>query len=260
MNYPLFELPAERPEEKTLYGGAFPDPDACRAMVADGAFFSSIPQATTFYIVRHGQTEGNASFTYQGRLDYPLDRTGRVQAQALARWLSRRSVELIVASPQRRAAETAEIIADGCGLAAPVFLSSLIEVDVGVFTGLDREASIAAYPEVFRRFRGESWDAVPKAESGRDMYARAIASWMGLRALAERGAKSIVCVSHGGLIQWLIRSTLGGRLWLPLFPTSNCGVSRLDLEPTAPGQPAFFQWSEINFRIPELGAGAAPVF
>ena len=240
-------------------GGSLPLTDAS-AIVVDGAFFSSISHDTTFYILRHGQTAGNASGTFQGRLDYPLDETGMAQARAVGAWLAEKQIDAIVSSPQRRAAQTASIVAEACGKGEALYLPSLIEVDVGLFTGIGAEMARVRHPEVFARFQHMSWDAVPEAEHSSSMYARAVISWMRMRELAEGGAKNIVCVSHGGLIQWLIRSTFGAKSWLPLVPTSNCGISRLDIEPTSPGSPAFLQWPMINFRASELGLGLKPVF
>lgn len=242
-------------------GGGGSDPSAAPDTVIDGRFFSSIPHDTTFYIVRHGQSEGNATLTFQGRLDYPLDAHGLAQAQGVAGWLAEKSVDIVVSSPQRRAAVTASTIAKACGTGEPILLPSLVEVDVGIFSGIDMETARTRHPEVYGEFRYRSWDAVPGAEHSRSMYSRAVASWTTMRELAEKGAKTIVCVSHGGLIQWLIRSTFGVKTWLPLIPSSNCGISQLDLEPTGVDIPAFLQWSMINFRAPTVGGtGVKPVF
>ncbi len=240
-------------------GGSLSLTDAS-AVVVDGAFFSSISQDTKFYILRHGQTQGNASFTFQGRLDYPLDEVGLAQARAVGAWLAEKRIDAIVSSPQARAAQTASIVAEACGMAAPLLLPSLIEVDVGIFTGIDADTARVRHPDVFARFQYMSWDAVPEAEHSTSMYLRAVASWIKMRELVEGGARNIVCVSHGGLIQWLIRSTFGAKTWQPLLPTSNCGVSRLDIEPTSPGSPAFLQWPMINFRVSESGTELKPVF
>lgn len=262
MTYPRFELSGGE-GGASFEGAASPDhgglPD-CSDIVVDGCFFSPILRETAFYIVRHGQSEGNATLTFQGRLDYPLDAVGRGQAQGAAEWLAGKSVDAVVSSPQRRASSTAAIIAAACGLGEPLFLPSLVEVDVGIFSGIDWETARARYPEIFGEFRYRSWDAVPEAEHSRSMYARAVASWARMRDLAVGGARTIVCVSHGGLIQWLIRSTFGVRTWLPLIPSSNCGISRLDVEPTGPGLPAFIQWSLVNFEAPGVGPGVKPVF
>lgn len=251
--YPRIELSGWDDSSSSGCGGS--DPSACADIVIDGAFFSSISHDTTFYIVRHGQSEGNATLTFQGRLDYPLDAKGLEQAQAAAAWLAERPVDAVVSSPQRRAATTASMIAKACGLGNPLLFSSLVEVDVGIFSGVNMETARTRHPDVFSEFRYRSWDAVPEAEHSRSMYSRAVASWMRMRELAQGGAKSIVCVSHGGLIQWLIRSTFGVKTWLPLIPSLNCGISQFDVEPTDPGLPAFVQWPMINFRAPEISPG-----
>jgi probable phosphoglycerate mutase len=44
--------------------------------------------AAEIYLVRHGETEWNAQGRYQGKLDSPLTRRGRKQAQDAGRFLS----------------------------------------------------------------------------------------------------------------------------------------------------------------------------
>jgi broad specificity phosphatase PhoE len=230
------------------------------SVIADGRFFASIERPASVYVLRHGQSEGNATGTFQGKIDFVLDERGREQAKAAAAWLAGQSIDAIVASPQKRAAETASLIASACGIQEIGFLDSLVEVDVGVFGGLTFESSKIKYPDVFEEFQYLSWDAVPGAESSKDLYQRAIRSWAAIRDLAEQGFQKICCVSHGGLIQWLMRSTFGANSWLPLIPTSNCGISRFDIEPTGKGNPAFIQWGMINFKAPGSGREAKPVF
>jgi len=256
--YPRIELSGW--DDSASWEGGGSDPAAFSDIVVDGNFFASLRHATTFYIIRHGQTEGNASFTFQGRLDYPLDSKGLEQAGTAAAWLAEKQIDAIVSSPQKRASTTASIIAQACGLAEPIFLPSLVEVDVGLFTGVNIETARLEHPEVYKKFQYGSWDVVPGAEPSRSMYSRAVASWVKMRELAERGAKTIVCVAHGGVIQWLIRSTFGAKSWLPLMPTSNCGISQLDMEPTGEGDPAFIQWSMLNFKVPAMSQGVKQVF
>jgi broad specificity phosphatase PhoE len=229
------------------------------AEVADGGFFASLDHPASFYIVRHGRSEGNATMTFQGRLDYPLDELGRGQAAAVADWFSGMKVDVVLTSPLARASETAAIIASALGL-TPIVVPSLVEVDVGIFSGISAGRAEAEHAEIFREFEYRSWDAVPGAEDSARMYSRAIASWKKMRELAEDGARRIVCVSHGGSMQWLIRSTFGVRSWLPLIPTSNCGISHYEVEPTSQGNPAFAQWSRINYAAPRVEPGSKPVF
>ena len=229
------------------------------AEIADGSFFASLDHPVSFCIVRHGRSEGNATMIFQGRLDYPLDAMGHRQAEAAAAWLSGNGADCVLTSPLKRAFDTASIIASAIGT-TPLVLYSLIEVDVGVFSGIPARQAEAEQAEIYRQFEYLSWDAVPGAENSRKMYCRAIASWKKMREVAEGGATTVVCVTHGGTMQWLLRSTFGARSWLPLFPTSNCGISQYDVEPTAAGKAAFVQWSRMNFAAPGVESGSRPVF
>ena len=221
--------------------------------IADSAFFSSIREATRFIIV--GQSVGNASRLFQGHLDMPLDERGRAQARGLGQWLAKEAVDAVFSSPLVRAAESARLVAAACSLPGISLDPSFAEIDTGIFTGLGFEESREWHPEVFSAFEAHSWEAVPGAEKAGILYDRAMQAWSVLRSAAEGGNRAIVCVSHGGFIQWLVRATFGGRSWMPLVSTANCGVYELLVQPTHAG-PAYLQWKQLNFQVPE--ADAAP--
>jgi broad specificity phosphatase PhoE len=215
---------------------------------ADASFFAPLEATTSFYIVRHGQSEGNARGLVQGRLDLPLDEKGRAQARGAASWLAARGVDAVLASPLSRAAETGRIIAASGGL--PLELAScLVEIDAGIFSGLSLEEAEARYPEAYAGFRSRSWEGVPGAEKADALYARAMEAWALLRERALSGASAIACATHGGLIQWLLHATYGWREWMPLVTTSNCGIFELYVEPDRGGSP-YMQWRRVNYVAP----------
>jgi glucosyl-3-phosphoglycerate phosphatase len=72
--------------------------------------------STLVYLARHGQTALNESGALRGLLDPPLDETGWRQAALLGEALGPRQPALVVASPLRRARETARPVADRAGL------------------------------------------------------------------------------------------------------------------------------------------------
>jgi broad specificity phosphatase PhoE len=232
---------------------------------AGSSFFASLERETRFYIIRHGQSEGNARRIFQGRLDLPLDEAGRAQARDLGLWLAREGIDALVSSSLSRAAETADIVARACGVEA-VRDESFAELELGIFTGLGFEESRKMHPKVFADFLGRSWEAVPGAEKAELLYLRAMKGWSVLRDRALAGAGSIACVSHGGFIQWLVRSTFGGRAWMPLLTTANCGVFELIAGPRAGGS-AYLQWKLLNFQAPPdasasrgIDEGVKPMF
>lgn len=240
--------------------GASLDPAFAFAEVADGAFFSEISETKRFFFLRHGRTEGNATLTFQGRLDYPLDELGRRQAAAAAAWLSTQGADYLATSPLARARETADRVAAAMGLGEPRVLESLVEVDVGIFSGVEAGEAARRHESVYREFEHRSWDAVPEAEDSASMYYRAMLTWKSLRAQALSGASRLVCVTHGGTLQWIFRSTFGARTWLPLVPAGNCGIFEYVVEPTSAGKPAFVQWSRVNYLAPGVETGTKPLF
>lgn len=213
------------------------------------SFFAPLSTETHFFIVRHGQSEGNALRIVQGRRDLPLDETGRGQAKAIAPWLASQGIGLVMASPLKRAAETAGVIAARSGLPAPILDAKFLELDTGIFSGLSLDDAQRQYPEAYRQFERESWDGVPGAESSAALYERALAAWTLLVESAQAKSASLAVVSHGGFIQWLVRSTFGVRSWMPLLPTGNCGVFELVATPRPGCEAPHLLWKRLNFQV-----------
>ncbi|MDR2662377.1 MAG: histidine phosphatase family protein [Treponema sp.] len=216
--------------------------------------------------MRHGESEGNAAGILQGRGEYSLSPTGRGQvrgkAKILAKMIAQIPVEerMLFSSPQRRARETAELVSERCSFFDTVVLQDLQEMHLGEWTGKTWESvaagangvdnngaggntadaavnSAIAGGDAWDSFRVKSWDAVPGAESSRELFDRALRVWEQMRDRAVAGKASLaLTVSHGGLIQWLIKSTLDCRTWFPLFPVHNCGLFVFRAEPVRSGE------------------------
>ena len=65
---------------------------------------------TTFYLIRHGQTDWNKAHKLQGHADNPLNEIGEQQARELAKILKDVPFDLAFSSDLTRAKRTAEII------------------------------------------------------------------------------------------------------------------------------------------------------
>lgn len=156
-------------------------------------------------VVRHGESEPDLYGLHEGRLDMPLTRRGRMQAEACAKRIAE------VAPPQRiyastliRARETAEIIAAACGGVAIVDEPDLREHDNGPLKGLTFEEADAKYPRVraarsWSVYGQESEEAF--GERGRRVLERILDDARGLGRIA------IVC--HGGMINRLFEAFFG---------------------------------------------------
>ena len=152
---------------------------------------------TTIVLVRHGETDWNRENRFQGRADPPLNDTGRAQARVLAAELGMESFAAAYTSPLRRAAETAAILAGALGVAA-VPDGSLMEVDVGSWSGLTRTEVEARFPAGFARWLeyGHGWD---DGETYNELGARVVS---GLADIAARHPGEVVlAVTHGGPIR-----------------------------------------------------------
>ena len=224
--------------------------------------FFTLKNPVDFYIIRHGQSEGNAGKILQGRANYSLSELGRSQSVLRGRslktmletpdtqkMLPAQDKLLFFTSPLLRARETAGILAAEAGLGEPVILDGLIEMDLGIWT--DKTWSeVKSEEKLWHDFRVHSWDAVPGAESSADLYNRALKVWTMLcEKAAEQEANTVVVVTHGGPIQWLIKSTINNKSWFPLFPISNCGLFKFCAEPIAERNAAYTCWEEIDSTI-----------
>ncbi len=193
--------------------------------------FREFPGRADFWFMRHAESEGNRDRQMQGRQHSRLTKVGRDQAREAGHWLLGRGVTRVLASPLERAAETAAIVAAEAGLPAPEPLALLEEIDIGMFTGLSIEQAAERHPVEHAAFQRSSWDAVPGAETAERLYTRAMDLWGVLLARAVAGERSILCVTHSGLLSWIIKTTVGHRSWMPLFSASgNCCVSHLHVD------------------------------
>jgi broad specificity phosphatase PhoE len=174
-------------------------------------------------LVRHGQSEGNASGVMQGRLDFGLSLLGREQAKATAVCLATVRIDRILTSPLARAAETARSIAEPHGIAVEPE-PGLLEYDPGPVSGLTGAQIRQIHPEIMASYaRGER----PKfpGEEGREVFSGRIAAVLESLQGTE---KTIVAVAHGGVISAVCSIVLGIEHHRPgAFQVANCSLTEL---------------------------------
>ncbi len=222
--------------------------------------FITLERETRFYIVRHGESTANLERRIQGHSDYPLSENGKLQASSAGTWLRSRNIAGVYTSPLARARETAGILAAAASLPEPSVLPELIELDTGKFSGLTVEETRQRYPEEAERFSSMSWAAVTDAERPEALYSRALLVWERHVGEANKLSGDVLAVSHGGLIQWLVRVTFGGTDWFPLLTTGNCNLFLLHAVPSVPGKMPFLQWVYINHIIADAEEQVPSVF
>lgn len=161
-------------------------------------------------LIRHGATENNVAKPpkLQGRRPgVGLSQEGRVQANQLAKFLSKETIAAIYSSPLQRAQETAEIIATEHQLEVQV-VQEIIEADVGAWEGLDWGQIQRAHPETYRLFMADSAvDPYLGGENLSQVQQRVIPALEQL--MAEHLGSTIAVVAHNVVNRAYLAHLLG---------------------------------------------------
>jgi broad specificity phosphatase PhoE len=174
-------------------------------------------EPTSFYFVRHGQSEGNAARVFTGQTDSPLTALGRQQAAAVADELAKVKFDRIVSSDLSRTRDTAEVIAKRHGLSVEV-MPELREIDVGERTGKNFDET-AALPG----WNDDGFVSWPGGESLDQVLARTLGAID--RLTRESPGKTILVVGHGGVNRILLSHFLGILPKLDRSPGGNTNIS-----------------------------------
>ncbi|MGB5756022.1 MAG: histidine phosphatase family protein [Acidimicrobiales bacterium] len=146
---------------------------------------------TEMLVIRHGQSTWNEEHRWQGQADPPLSEFGRQQAGEAAKSIG--NVDVIVSSPQLRAAETASIIGAIIGVGPVQLVDGLQERSAGEWSGLTRTEIDEKWPGwVDGEQRPHGWEPdhvfIPRVMRAMRLVAAEFAG----------GTALVVC--HGGVI------------------------------------------------------------
>jgi broad specificity phosphatase PhoE len=189
-------------------------------------------ERTRILLIRHGQSRGNAEQRFGGHSPTPLSDLGHAQAGAAARALEREGVTAIYSSDLLRAVQTAEPLARATGLDVRR-TDAFRERSVGRMEGLTFEEAAREHPDEYAALLRRDFEHVlTGGESYRQLLDRAARE---LDAAVGRHRGGCVAVfSHTGTICILVLHIMGALDAPALRPvwisTSNCGVTRIDLE------------------------------
>lgn len=174
-------------------------------------------EPTTFYFVRHGESEANAARRFAGQTDSPLTERGRRQARDVAEELARVHFDRIVSSDLARTRDTAEAIARKHGVRVEVF-PELREVDVGDRTGTPFEEARG-----LPNWNDDGFVAWPSGETLDAVLARVLGTIDTLTR--ESPGKTVLVVGHGGINRILLSHFLGILPKLDRSPATNTNIS-----------------------------------
>ena len=189
--------------------------------------FAIAGEATRLVVLRHGETQWNATQRIQGQIDAPLNERGLWQATRLAQALRAEGLSRIYSSDLQRARCTDEAVAAASGL-APVSLDpALRERAFGSFEGLTYAEVEQRWPDEALRWRQREAGFAPGGgETLEGFYDRCVPA---AAAIAARyPGETIALVAHGGVLDCLYRAATGLSLQAPRsWQLGNATINRL---------------------------------
>lgn len=186
---------------------------------------------TKLYLVRHGQSAGNAEGRFGGHGPTPLSKLGERQAEVTAKLLAGEGVKVIYSSDLQRAIQTAEPLAKLTGISI-IPTKAFRERHVGVLEGLTFDESKAAFPKDYYALVNRSvHHVITEGESYRHLLRRSTAElWEILR---KHHGDRIAIYSHTGAICFMTLHLMGAirrdTKRTPWLVTSNCGINRFEI-------------------------------
>lgn len=184
------------------------------------------------YLVRHGETHWNHLGKIQGQSDISLNEAGIRMAQAAAERLKDVSFDRVFSSPLLRARQTAEILADGRGVAVETD-ERLKEMSFGCEEGaaVDRICENPQDP-MYRFFRDPEHFCPPEgAESFEQLYERTGAFMRDVLLPLEKTCRYVLVTAHAAVNHSIINAVAGiplSEFWK--IRIGNCEAMKIILE------------------------------
>lgn len=197
-------------------------------MVFDRAFLTGVEGITELIFVRHGEQHiadprsGPVGETF----DPPLSERGEQQAKVVGERLSVDRIDVVYASPLKRALETGRQIARHHRL-EPVVVDDLREVEVFRDIPGDRSAIDFLGQGLLlgireRMLREKKWDVYPYSESSFEFRKRTVNAIESI--IAQNEGKRVVIACHGGVINAYVGHIIGVDYDM-FFRPAHCSIS-----------------------------------
>ena len=215
---------------------------------------------TKLFLVRHGQSAGNAEGRFGGHSATPLSDLGHRQAKITAQALAKEKIDAIYSSDLLRAVQTAEPLAELLNL--PVIKTPAFrERKVGVLEGKTFDESKAEFPKDYYALVNRNiHHVITGGESYRHLLKRATNALH--EVLRTHAGENVVIFSHTGAICFLTLYLIGAihrkTKQTPWLVTSNCGINRFEIRSQSNIRVLAFNDTRHLIQITGNDAFAAP--
>lgn len=173
-------------------------------------------------IIRHGQTFYNHQGLVQGRINNPLNETGKKQARTVADYLKNQTFDVLTSSPLSRALETAYIIAKKLKIKEPIeILPNFVERD---FYHLDGVSVNVAMPLV--RTKGYRHEGYEHDELLIDRVTK-----QAYKLASRLPDKHVLCVAHSHVIKALLVKADPSTFSFADYYLSNGDIITFEIQP-----------------------------
>ena len=185
---------------------------------------------TSIFLIRHGQSAGNAEGRFGGHSPTPLSELGQQQAENAAKAVAKERITAIYSSDLLRAVQTAQPLADKLGLEINKS-EAFRERHVGVLQGLTFSEAKANFPKDYYALINRNLQhIITEGESYQQLLYRTTRAFDDILDY-HRGGK-VAIFSHTGTICFLTLYIIGAinsrTKTAPWLVTSNCGINRFE--------------------------------
>jgi len=185
---------------------------------------------TTIYITRHGETEWNRQGRFQGSLNSELTEKGLLAAELLSDRVEGIDLDFIIASPLKRAYQTAEIVR-GTKTVEIIEDAGLQEINLGDFEGMRYDEIKKLSGDILRKIEEDPFtNRYPNGENLIEFYGRVEATFK--KILEKYKGKKILIVAHGGTIKGIecfYRDKKIEKDWIGNV-VSNCSLTCIEID------------------------------
>ena len=190
-----------------------------------------MPHPTRLYLIRHGQSAGNAEGRFGGHGPTALSDLGIKQAAKTAKMLAKEGIDVIYSSDLHRAMQTAEPLAKLLDVEVRA-VGEFRERHVGVLEGLTFDESKEQHPtDYFALVNRNINHVISGGESYRHLLKRITQKLHEI--LRAHQHQRIAIFTHTGVICFMTLHLLGaihrGTKHTPWLITSNCGINRFEI-------------------------------